>query len=284
MKPTTIIVGESAAMPAEILEKYGMYSLPFTVDWAERESIEGNTIFEKMRTVKKLGLKTYPKTSQPPIGAYKRAYDEILAKGNDIVCVTVSSQISGTYNSAFQARKMLSEEVQKGIFIIDSLNVDVSEALLAIKAAELSEQGLSAEDIFKSIDVSKVHLFGMVESPRWLEAGGRISSTVAGILEAAQKMGLRPVLGIKDGFVKPTTVKMKAKDTAEALLKELLGLKNHKLRIGISHGDNIEEALRLEKMIKESLPESKVEFINTISIVIGAHVGPGALLVSALED
>ena len=284
MNSTTIVVGESSAIPMEIIQKYGMYSLPFTVDWEEGKNIDGQTIFEKMRNAKKQGLKTTPKTSQPPIGAYKKSYDEIIAKGNDVVCITVSSKISGSYNSAIQAKKMLNEDAQQRIFIIDSLNVDVSEALLAIKAAELAEQGLSAEEIYKSIDVSKVHLFGMVESPRWLEAGGRISNTVANILETAQKMGLRPVLGIKDGFVKPTTVKMKAKDTAEALFKELQGLKNPKLRIGISHGDNIEEALRLEQMIKEKLPESKIEFINMISIVIGAHVGPGALLVCALEN
>jgi DegV family protein with EDD domain len=281
---TTIIVGESSALPLEIITKYGMYSLPFTVDWKEGETIEGQNIFEKMRNVKKQGIKTCPKTSQPSMGAYKKAYDEIIAKGNDVVCITVSSKISGTYNSAVQGKKMLNDEAQKRIFVIDSLNVDASEALLAIKAAELAEKGLSGEEIYKAIDVSKVHLFGMVESPRWLEAGGRISNTVASILESAQKMGLRPVLGIKDGLVKPTTIKMKANDTAEALLKELQGLKNPKLRIGISHGDNLEEALRLEKMIKENLPESKVEFINMTSSVIGAHVGPGTIIACALED
>jgi DegV family protein with EDD domain len=284
MKPVTIIVGQSSSIPLDIVEKYNMYLLPFTVDWAEGEGVEGKTIFEKMRNVKKQGLKTHPKTSQPSMGAYKKAYDEIIAKDNDIVCITISSKISGTYNSAVQGKKMTNEDAQKRIFIVDSLNADASEALLAIKAAELAKQGLSAEEISKAIDISKVHLFGMLESPRWLEAGGRISSTVAGILESAQKIGLRPILGIKDGLIHPTTVKMKAKDTAEALFKELQGLKNPKLRIGISHGDNLEEALRLEKMIKENLPESKIDFISMTSFVIGAHVGPGAVIVCALED
>ncbi|MDD3292602.1 MAG: DegV family protein [Candidatus Pacebacteria bacterium] len=284
MKKTTIVIGESSSIPLEIAEKYNMHLVPFVMEWKEEANIEGKTIFEKMRNAKKNGLKTYPKTSQPSIGVYKKIFEEILSTGQEVLCLTISSKISGTYNSAFQARKMLKEELQNKVFIFDTMNADATEALLGIKAAELVAQGKTAEEIYNSLDNSKIHVFGMIESPRWLETGGRINSTIASILENAQKLGLRPILGIKDGLIKPTTVKMKAKDTAEALLKEVQGLKNPKLKIAITHADNLEEALKLKTLIEDNFPESTIEFISLISLVIGAHVGPGSLLVCTLED
>lgn len=281
---TTIIAGESSSIPLELAQKNQIKLVPFIMDWEEGMLYEGKNIFEKMRDGKKKGMKTFPKTSQPSIGVYKKAFDEVLSQGQEIVCITISSQISGTYNSAIQAKKMLSEADQKKVFIFDTMNADATEALVAIKASELAQKGESAENIFNSLDISKIHLFGMVESPRWLEAGGRLNSTVASLLEKMQSIGMRPVLGLKDGLIKPTTLKMQAKDTAEALLKEIKGLKNQKLRLSITHADNLEEALILKSLIEKDLPESKIEFINLVSTVIGAHVGPGTLIVCALED
>lgn len=281
---TTIIAGESSSIPLELAQKNQIKLVPFVMDWEEGMLYEGKNIFEKMRDGKKKGMKTFPKTSQPSIGVYKKAFDEVLSQGQEIVCITISSQISGTYNSAIQAKKMLSEADQKKVFIFDTMNADATEALVAIKASELAQKGESAENIFNSLDISKIHLFGMVESPRWLEAGGRLNSTVASLLEKMQGIGMRPVLGLKDGLIKPTTLKMQAKDTAEALLKEIKGLKNQKLRLSITHADNLEEALILKSLIEKDLPESKIEFINLVSTVIGAHGGPGTLIVCALED
>ena len=284
MKKTTIVAGESSSIPSELAKENEIVLVPFIMDWEEGKNYEGENIFQKMRNGKKQGMKTFPKTSQPSIGTYKKIFEELLKQGQEIVCITISSKISGTYNSAFQAKKMLNEESQKKIFIFDTMNADATEALAAIKAAELAKKGEPAEAIFNSLDISKLHLFGMVESPRWLEAGGRISSTIAGILESAQKIGLRPVLGLKDGLIKPTTVKMKAKDTAEALFKELQGLKKNNLRISITHGDNLEEALKLKNLIEQNIPQSKIEFVGPISIVIGAHTGPGTIVLCTLED
>ncbi|MFA5232231.1 MAG: DegV family protein [Candidatus Paceibacterota bacterium] len=289
MKNTTIIVGESAALPQELIQKHEMKVVPFIVNWSEENALSGKNIYEKMRNAQRQGLKTNPKTSQPAIGVYKKAYDELLAQNQEIICITVSSKISGTYNSAMQAKKMFNEEAQKKIFVLDTLNVDASEGLLAIRAAELIEQGNNAENAFKILEglVSRVHLFGMLENPRWLEAGGRISGGLAAILEKMQGLGMRPVLGIKDGEVKPVTLKMQAKDTASALLKETENLIKRlpgKYRAAISHADNLNEALRLEKMIEDRFPGMKIEFVNMTSFVIGAHVGPGAVLVCLLQD
>lgn len=291
MKNATIIVGESASMTKDVIDKFGMIVAPFVVDWPEGINLPGNNIFEKMREGERLGIKTTPKTSQPSIGLFKKIFEEALENSENIICITISSAISGTYNSAVQAKKMVEEEKQKRIFVFDSFNADASESLLAIKAAEMAEEGKRGNEIMVTLETlsPKTFLFGMLESPKWLEAGGRINHALSIILSQMQKIGMRPILTIKDGLVKPANLKMQAQDTANAIFKQLEStIKNplsegKKCRVAISHADNLEQAQRLRSMIEEKYPQVKIEFIGITSIVIGAHVGPGTLLCCSLE-
>ncbi|MDD5098413.1 MAG: DegV family protein [Candidatus Pacebacteria bacterium] len=292
MKTTKIVIGDSASITLEIIEKYGMISVPFTLDWPDREALDGNNIFEKMRDAEKKNITTTPKTSQPSMGLFKKAFETGLSEAETIICITISSAISGTYNSAVQAKKMFPEDIQKKIFIVDTFNADASESLLAIKAAELAEEGKTGEEIFKIIEslLPKTLLFGMIESPKWLEAGGRLSHAVAVLLAQMQKLGMRPILTVKDGLVKPANLRMQAQDTANALFKQFEDVSKKSLsegktfKVGISHADNLEQAQKLRGLFEAKYPQVKIEFISLTSLVIGAHVGPGTLICCILEN
>lgn len=291
MKKTTIIIGQSASITNELIEKYEFIVTPFIIDWPEMESLEGNNVFEKMRDAEKRGVKTTPKTSQPSIGIFKKAFEEALEKSESAICITISSGISGTYNSALQAKKMLTEENQSRVFILDTFNADASESLIAIRAGELSQEGKSGEEIFKEITEMSpnIYLFGMLESPRWLEANGRINHALSVILSQMQKIGMRPILSMKDGLIKPANLKMQAKDIAQALFKQTeevikKPLEEGKLcRVAISHADTLKEAEKLKKMFEEKYPQVRIDFIALTSPVIGCHVGPGALICCSVE-
>lgn len=292
MKKVSIIIGESASITKEIIDKFNFVVAPFVMEWPEGESLKGDNIFEKMREAEKQGIKTTPKTSQPSMGVFKKAFEEGLKESESVIAITISSAISGTYNSAVQAKKIFGEETQKRIFILDTLNADISESLLAIKATELIEQGLSTEEIYKNLEalLSEIHLFAMLESPKWLEAGGRINHTLSVILSQMQKIGMRPILAIKDGLIKPANLRMQAKDTADAMFKQFEDLtkkplsENKKCRVAISHADNLEGAQKLRTLIEDKYPEVKIEFISITSMVIGCHVGPGTIICSFLAE
>jgi len=291
MKKSTIVIGESAPITKELIDKYKMTVVPFVIDWPEGEKLSGNNVFEKMREAERVGIKTTPKTSQPSVGIFKKAFEEALNNSENVICITISSAISGTYNSAIQAQKMFDEEKQKRILVIDSFNADASESLLALKAAEMSEEGKSLEEIKKEIEsiLPKTFLFGMLESPKWLEAGGRINHALSVILSQMQKIGMRPILSVKDGVVKPANLKMQAQDTANALFKQMEEVvkkplsEGKRCRVGISHADNLEQAQRLRGLIEEKYPQIKIEFISITSMAIGCHVGPGTLICCSTE-
>lgn len=291
MKNTTIVLGQSAPMTEELMQRFGFIIAPFKLDWPEGESLPGD-MFTKMREAKRSGMKTTPKTSQPSMGLFKKAFDEALQKTQYVLAITISSVISGTYNSAVQAKKMFNEEDQKRIFILDSYNADAAETLLGIKAGEMDEQGISIEEIVKKLEEQKnqTKLFGMLEGPYWLEAGGRISHTVSVLMEQMQKLGMRPLLSMIDGAVKPANLKMQAKDTANALFKQIESIikeplaQGKKISIAISHADAAEEAKKLEEIFAKNYPQVKIEFVAPMGSVIGAHVGPGALISCTIQD
>jgi len=285
MKHIGLVVGESASLPKEIIEKHQMAFVPYVVDWGQGENLPGENIFQKMREADKKGIKG-PQTSQPSPWTFKKIFEEELIKSEKIVCITLSSKLSGGYNSACQGKKMLDEKDGERIYIIDSFNASAGEGLFDLRAAELINKEKNIEKIAKELKnfIPAVHLFGMVEDPKWLEAGGRMSHTLANLVRQMAKIGMRPLLGVRKGEIIPVALKMQAKDVPTALFRELeLETKKprengKKIKAAIVHADNPEGAKKLNEMIKENLKETEVVFINLVDSIIGVHVGPGSLL------
>ena len=289
MNKTTIILGGSASINNELTQKYKFVIVPFKLEWAEESSLSGDNIFAKMRASEEKGIPSAPKTSQPSIGAFKKAFEDAALNNGNAIYIAISSKISGAYNSALQGKKMLPEDDQKRIHIIDSENADAAETLLAIMAAEMAEKGMDIEEIIRETEssIKKTYLFGMLGNPKWLEVGGRIGHAAATMLFQMQKLGMRPVVHVREGIVKPANLKINSKDTAEALFKhfENIADKSKKYRVGISHADNIAEAEELKRIFEAKCSEGvKVEFVNMAGIIIGSHVGPGTVICSIIEE
>lgn len=286
MRKIGLIVGETASLPEKIIGKYQIRVIPYIVDWPEGKDLPGENIFQKMRIANKRGIRG-PKTSQPSPALFQKAFKEELEKSEKIICITLSSGVSGGYNSALQGKKMLSVKEQERIYVIDSLNATAGEGLLTLKAQELIERGEDIEEIIEQLKefIPKIHLIGMIKDPKWLEANGRITPALASLLRQIQKIGLRPLIGLKKGVVKPVALKMRAKDVPTALLKELRKeAGNRKIKIAITHADNLEEAQKLKEMIVKKVKNAEIVFLSLMDPIIGVHAGPGTLVLSWFES
>jgi len=293
MKKIAIIVCNFASITEEVKNTYGIIAIDSYLHWPEEGNLIGENIFEKMRDALKKGIKSIPKTSQPSMGTFKKYFDSAFQNNDELICITISSKISGTYNSALQTKKLFDSEKQKKIHIIDSNNIDAAETLLAIKAAEIAKQEDSIETIINKINtfVSKTYFYGMTENPDQMEVGGRINHVLAKILSQMQKLGMRPILHMEDGVVKPANLKMNANNTAEALLKQFESLNKKALskgvnyRIAISHADNLAEAQKLKFLFESKYPkQTKIDLITMTGAFIGSHVGPGTLMCGTLKE
>jgi DegV family protein with EDD domain len=286
-----LIADGVADLPAELTQRFQIEVVPVKMDWPELESVSGDNIFMKMREFEKKRIQSFGKTSQPSPKDFLIAYRKQLGLFEKIVCITVTSKLSGTHNSAIQAKDFLTEEEKERVFVIDSLNASVGEGLSTIKALDLIEKGKSAEEIAKELEtfIPEVKLYGLFLDPKWLEASGRLPHAAAEWVRKVQKVGLYPLLGIKEGLLKPIGIKMGVKDLPSALFNEVEGKtrklrkQGKKIKIAVAHGDNLQYAEQFRTMVEEKMKGTELVFISLVDNILAVLVGPDALIAAWAE-
>ena len=275
-----IVADEGGDLPKELIEEHKISIVPFKVDLGEMKDLAGN-IYQRIREAEKRGLKSFVKTSQPSPGDFLKVFKEKLKEFEEIICVTVTSKHSGTFNSALQAREFLPEKEK--IHVIDSMSVSGGEGLIILRAVSLIKSGLKISEVLKKLkeSVLKTNLVFVLENPKWAVASGRIPKVLGAILERMQNLGFYSVLTIKKGKVKLSSIRKGVRDLSGALFEEFKSkiLKEKvksEIKTAITHADNEKEAKKLEDLILK-VKNCKIEFKNIIGNIVGGLSGPGAL-------
>ena len=288
MEKIGIVTEEATDLPREIIEKYQIAIVPVKLFWPEIENLPGENTFQKMRELEKTGSKSFGKTSQPSMKDFLDKYNYQLEKFDKVICITLTSKLSGSNNSAVQAKKILEPGKQEKVFVLDSLSASSGQALVVLKTIELIERGKEINEIVKELGelIPKVHCYVMFADPKWVEASGRISHLVATLMRELGKRGIRPVMTFKEGVLKPTGLKAGAKDIPTALFRqfeketEKLRKEEKKIRVAITHGDDLEGAQRLKEMIEKESKNVEVVFLNILDNILGALTGPNTITLS----
>lgn len=291
MQKIGFVTEDTIDMPKELVERFQIAVAPVKFVWPEIENLPGENTFQKMRELEKRSGSSFGKTSQPSVKDFSDKFQEQLQKFENVICITITSKLSGSYNSATQAKNLLPPEDQKRIFIVDSLFVSGAQALFLFKGFDLIGEGKEVEEIvsaFKNF-IPQVHLLVIVENIKWLENAGRVSHFVATIFNGLAKAGIRPVLAMKNGTLTPTGLKTNAKDIPTVLLSQFekdaqaLIKQNKKIRVAIAHGDDPAAAQRLKEMIEKISKNIEVVSIGIINNVVGVVAGPNAIILSWCE-
>ena len=281
MRPVKILTDSCSDLPRELREKYDIdyvfmnYTLdgkeyPANLDW---KSMSATDFYKTMREGKRFF------TNQVPVTEFKRAFTEYVEKGMDVIYIGCSSKQSGSVNTGFMvAKEMKEQNKDAGIFVIDSLNACIGEGILAIRAAEYRDKGLSAEEIATNVeyDRKRVNEFVTVHSLEYLKNAGRVKASAAFF---GNLLGVKPILiADKNGGQTPIK-KVKGRQTS---LTEIAELTKETIKdpedqtIFIMHADCPEEAAQLEKIVRETIPCKDV-CISYIGPIIGASIGPDAI-------
>lgn len=210
--------------------------------------------------------KDFPITSQPSTGDFLKEYEEALNKYDEIIVLTLSSKLSGTYNSAMLARTM-SEESR--ITVVDSGQAASNLRLLVEEAVDMIEDGKSRDEIINRVaEMEKgMAIYFTVGTLEYLKRGGRLSavSTVIGSV-----LNIKPIIALQNGELE-LLEKTRGKNRA---VKKMLGLIPSNInQISICHILNYDEALSLKSKLIEIFPKAVVT-IDEIGPVVGAHLGP----------
>ncbi len=212
-------------------------------------------------------------TSQPDPNSFLEVFRPAIEAGDEVICVTLSNKISGTFNCANLAKEILETE---RISVFDSFQSGFGQASLAIQAVKLAKQGLSRSVILDKLEKqrSQTKVYFVVESLRYLYEGGRLNGAEALIGSLIQ---IKPIIGFDDtglmtAFEKVRTLKAAKQRALEIIRKQAeKGIE----KIGLHYGDNLEEAKQYAELLEEAF-QVKVQLIQ-ISPVIACHTGPDIL-------
>ncbi len=232
---------------------------------------------------KKMADGAMTKTSQVGVGEYEEFFEKFLKEGKDVIHLTLSSGISGTYNSANIAAETLREEYpDRKIYIIDSLSASSGFGLLADKMADLRDAGMGIDELAQWTEENKlgVHAWFFSTDLTFFVRGGRISKT-SGFFGTMLK--ICPLMNISnEGKLIPRDkIRTKRKATQEALQRMIDHAQDgldYSGKCFISNSACYEDAKALADLIEEKFPklDGPVE-IDNIGTTIGSHTGPGTV-------
>lgn len=237
------------------------------------EAMPVKDFYDSMRSGK------MPKTSQISVYKATEAFENLLVQGKDILHLAFSSALSGSYNSAVQAAESLKEKYpDRKIMVFDSKAASMGQGLLLDYIVKNKAKGMSLEDNYKWLENNAgrlAHWF-TVNDLYHLHRGGRVSKTAAVF---GTMINIKPVLHVDDEgrliMVEKVRGRMGSiKKLVAHMEQTIIDPKNQV--IFISHGDCLEDAQKLGKMIEEKIGIKQIIY-NHIGPVIGAHSGPGTL-------
>lgn len=275
-----ILVDSASDYTLEEIKEKGFYFVPIKVSLAGKDYLD--VVELKPDDFYTLLTKTgeFPKTSQPSPQEFLTIFEEVKEKGDELICILLSSSLSGTCQSAYLAKSMADYD---GIHIIDSLGATGMIKVMGNYAQKLIEEGYTAKEVVKEIEglKGKVRVVATLDTLEYLYKGGRLSRAGAAIGELAN---IKPIVTVNEAgevaVIGKCIGKNKALNFMMKYLEEHEPNINFSLRTIYSYGT--ENTEKLEDRLSEEgfLFEERMQLGSTI----GAHIGPGVFAILYVEQ
>ena len=272
-----IVLDSTTDLTPDIAGKFEVVHL--IVNFGDEEFIDGVTIDNKTFYEKLIESDVMPTTSQATPEAFEKAFEKALETCDEIVAVTLASDLSGTYQSACIA----AEEFGGKVHVVDGKSVAIGTAILAKYALSLAEKGLSAKEIAAALEKEKenVIIVALIDTLEYLKKGGRLSKTAA---FAGSLLNIKPVVSVEEGRINILGKARGSKQGNNFLVREIEKAGGVDFEKPIFLGYPGHDDYLLRKYVEDSrfLWEGNVGTLpeTCIGSVIGTHVGPGAVAVA----
>lgn len=271
-----IIVDSSTNVSEKYREK--IQFVPLTVRFGDREYLDGVEISKHQFYEMLVESDVLPTTSQATPAAFAEYLESVASAGDSAVVITLSSKLSGTYQSA-----VLAAEDYPNIYVVDSQSVAIGTGVLAQYAVELAQQGMGAEEIAQELTQQreKVCVVALLDTLEYLKKGGRISKTVA---FAGGMLNIKPVVTIQDGAVALIGKARGSRNGNNLLVEKIREAGGVDFERPVLLGYTGLSSALLEKYVDDSkaLWADHVDKLDgcLLCSVIGTHAGPGAVAVA----
>ncbi len=278
-----IVTDSTCDIPEELINQYGITIVPLYIIWGsnqykDRFEISPLEFYQRLKTDS-----TRPTTSQPTVNDFKSTYEDLNQRGfTELIVLTISGAMSGTFQMAKNAAKMVSFPVS----VVDTKGPTMTLGWQVLAAARARDMGSDVKTILEKVGQSRKRMvqFVAMDTLEYLEKGGRIGGAVKWVGGLLQ---VKPLISInhETGLVEPVSLARTQKSLVENMYRkffEKLDLRK-KLHIAVLHGNALDKAEELVARIKKEHNPTEL-IINMTGPVLGVNTGPGALALCGYDE
>lgn len=273
-----IVTDSTADLPADLARRHGVRVVPLTVTFGEESfrdgvDLDADTFYRRLT-----GGGPLPTTSQPPAEAFLQVYREVAPGAEGVLSLHISSRLSGTYNSACQARDAY-PDAPCPIRVLDTLQASIGLGLVVLATARKAQEGASLEEVEAAARraMERTEFFGLVDTLEYLHRGGRIGRAQAflgGLLH------VKPLLTIRDGIAHPLERVRSRSRGLQRILERAQALAPLE-EAAVAHSTTPDEAEALARQLQPL--SARPVWIGRFGPVVGTYLGPGALGIALLR-
>jgi len=271
MKPIKFVTDSTADIPPELLKKYDIRIAPIAIQFDKETFDEGHGL-TRDEFFRRIDAGVFPKTSQPPAGAFAAIYRDLAKEASSIISINITSAHSGTVQSATLAKEMVPEA---DVEVVDSQAISMGTGFQVLAAARAAEQGRSKEEILGMVRgmIGRMHHYLCLDTLKYLEMGGRVSSFQSMF---ASLLNVKAILTVKDGALSPygrVRTRSKSIERLIEIAEAALG-RGDPVRLAIMHTRAETEARQVADALKSRLDVREM-FLGELALSLTVHAGPG---------
>lgn len=272
-----IVIDSTTDLPAQAAEQVKI--VPLTIHFGEQQYVSGVDIDARSFYEKLVESDVLPTTSQPTPAAFADVFQAAVEAGDEVVCITISSKLSGTFQSA----SIAAMDFPGKVFVVDSRTVTLGCGILTQYALDLAKQDISARELAERVEKKreKVRLLALLDTLEYLKKGGRISATVA---FAGGLLNIKPVICVAEGEVKLLGKARGSRQGSNLLVQQIEKAGGLDFEMPMLLGYTGLSDAMLKKYMEDSaqLWQGRVDSlpVSIVGSVVGTHAGPGAVAVA----
>jgi DegV family protein with EDD domain len=284
MNRVAVLTDSTAYLPRHLLAEEGIHTVPLNVIWGEEVFEDGVNIFpsafyERLKTARKM-----PTTSQVTVGRMLEKFNELLQQDFDVLGIFISGALSGTLQSAAQARQELDEKLQARIAVFNSRSTTMAMGFQVLAAARAAHAGASLAECLQTAEQARNRsgVYFVVDTLEFLHRGGRIGGAQRFLGTA---LNMKPILQMKDGKIEALE-RVRTRGKAQERLVELVVEQctgKGPVQVAGLHANAPEDARQVLEKVYERLEVSE-SFLTELSPVIGTHAGPGTVALAFMTE
>lgn len=274
-----IVTDSVADLPPEVAARLGIAVVPLIVRFGTEEYRDGIDLSAEQFYAKLRSSQHFPATATPSPQDFADVYDRLAGETGEILAIILSGTLSGTYQAAIKGRELMRRPCR--VEVLDSRLATMAEGFVVMRAAEAARDGASLEEARELARraIPRANIFCCFDTLEYLKRGGRIGAAQAFL---GSVLKVHPLITLRDGLVQPAGRTRSRAKAVDRLVEHVAGFERID-ELAVENTACPDEAETLIERLGALHPKERI-YRSKMTPVIGAHTGPGLLLVAALGD